>query len=355
MPPQPPAQGFDFSKLPSDPTFQSMTPTQQALYLKAVSPDFAGMNAADQLGYLSHLHDVTGQQVQASMAKANPLLAGNVTMGPEKAPPLSMRISNALKPFMAHPIDAILNSHPIDAIANAMETAIPVAPSEEGTLRARTSDVVRNAGQLFDALAPEVLTLGGVPVSPEMMASDALAGKVGELSSLVASKIPSTARATELFKNVSSVAGKNPVTVTNDLSKALTDIQQAADTGSSMPQAARKLVLRLTNPDAGPLTYDEGRQFASNISRLSADEGMRLTPNMKRLLGNLRVALNGTVEQTAADAGKLTEYQQAMKNYRNAARAKDVASTVAKRYVIPGMEGYLGYRLLGDLLHRYTP
>ena len=71
-----------------------------------------------------------------------------------------------------------------------------------------------------------------------------------------------------------------------------------------MPQAVRQFLARVTDPDQGQLTFGEARDFASNISRLSANETQRLTPVIAREVANMRVALNQSLAQTAGQAGK---------------------------------------------------
>src|SRR5207253_11041554 len=96
-------------------------------------------------------------------------------------------------------------------------------------------------------------------------------------------------------------------------------IQQLADRGASMPQAVSKFLRRITDPEKAEMTYEEARDFASNISRLSANEFQRLSPVVAKEVAGLRVTLNRAVADAAGKAGKGQEYAQAMTEY---ARAK---------------------------------
>lgn len=156
------------------------------------------------------------------------------------------------------------------------------------------------------------------------------AGAVGLVKAL-----PSVERAGEAFKEVSAAAGSHTVPVTNALSDALMQYHQLVETGGSRSLAVSKLLNRLTIPEKGPLTYDEARLFASNISRLSADEAQRLTPVMKRAVGQIAGSLGDAISATAESAGKLEQYQAAMKEY---AQAKNLADKLAilKKYAIRG-------------------
>lgn len=136
-----------------------------------------------------------------------------------------------------------------------------------------------------------------------------------------AQAIPQTARAAKNFQAVMGAAKDLPVDITAPGNVALR-IQQLAERGGSMPMAVRKFLVRITDPDQGPLTYEQARDFASNISRLSANEYGRLTPVISREVANLRVALNQAIGQTASRAGKGAEYAAAMNEYAKAMRLR---------------------------------
>src|SRR5579872_1535255 len=165
---------------------------------------------------------------------------------------------------------------------------------------------------------------------PQVAGAVAPAETFGPLAEGIGRLIPSAKRAAKAFEAVSAVAGDHPVQVTKGLSDSLVGIQQAVDAGSSMPMAVRKMIRRLADQEKGPLTYDEARRFYSNISNLSANETGRLNPNMHRLLGGLRVALNETITQTAKQAGEAERYQNAMREYRRVSQARRVGKYVKK-------------------------
>lgn len=78
------------------------------------------------------------------------------------------------------------------------------------------------------------------------------------------------------------------------------------------------------------MVYEEARDFASNISRLSADEFGRLTPALAREVANLRVVLNKANAMAAKQAGKLDEYEAAMREYAAAMRVRSYVDTAIK-------------------------
>lgn len=155
-------------------------------------------------------------------------------------------------------------------------------------------------------------------------------------------------RAGENFKQAAAAAKDNPVPITDELSGALSRYQQLVDAGGSRALSVNKLLNRVTSPDKGPLTYGEARDFYSNISRLSADEMQRLTPVMKQQIGAIRAALNNAVQGTANQAGVGPQYSQAMSEFAQAARNKDLATKAAKigAGAAVGHEAYGLYRKL---------
>ncbi len=156
----------------------------------------------------------------------------------------------------------------------------------------------------------------------------------GPAVSSAAEMIPSRAAAGRAFEEVMQAAGQHPVNLTAS-SEPLTRVYELAQRGTSLPQAAGKLLRRVTDPEQGPLTYKEARDFASNLSRLSSNEAQRLNPSMKRAVAQLSHAFNQDVGQTAHAAGKGSEYAQAMKEYAKASQLRNAGIWAAKRIGIP--------------------
>jgi methyl-accepting chemotaxis protein len=96
-----------------------------------------------------------------------------------------------------------------------------------------------------------------------------------------------------------------------------------------MPMVVRKFLGRITDPAKTDLTYEEARDFASNISRLSADEYGRLTPVVAREVASLRATLNRSIADAAAKVGKLAEYRSAMREYAQAMHLQEMISDAA--------------------------
>ena len=159
--------------------------------------------------------------------------------------------------------------------------------------------------------------------------------------------MPTTAKAGAKFQRVMSAAKDVPVDMAKPGDAALR-IHELAERGASMPQVVRKLLRRTTDPNQGPMTYEEARDFLSNISRLSADEAQRLTPVIKRQVAQLRSALDEAVEHAAGTVGKGQEYRSAMTEYRRASQIRSAAGK-AKNVAVKGAIGTAAYQLAKSL------
>jgi len=143
------------------------------------------------------------------------------------------------------------------------------------------------------------------------------------------SKLPNAARAGQAFQTAKAAAGDVPIDVTAPGNTAL-KIQQMAESGGSQPKVIRDFVRRTTDPAKGPMTYSEARDFYSNASRLSVDETNRLTPAMKRQVGQFTRDLGKSVQGAADQAGVGKEYSGAMKEYRGAMKMSEFTDTLKK-------------------------
>lgn len=214
-------------------------------------------------------------------------------------------------------------------------------------LQGAVANVVNRVGRGGDPKLREILNAPPVAETADaMQAPDNFAGQMGGLVPTVAEMaipgpgvvkggkaavglIPNAARAGEKFQEVMGAAKNIPIDV-KDVGDAALRIQQLADRGGSMPLAVRKLLNRLTDPNKAAMTYEESRDFASNISRLSINEFGRLTPNVAREVANLRVTLNQANAKAAELAGKGAEYKSAMREYAQAMKLRDAVDAAIK-------------------------
>ena len=162
-----------------------------------------------------------------------------------------------------------------------------------------------------------------VPTVAEMAIPVGGAVKVGKGA---INALPSAVRAGKKFEDVLGAAKNVPIDVA-DVGDAALRIQQLADRGGSMPMAVRKILLRMTDPKKSGMVYEESRDFASNISRLSKDEYGRMTPVVAREVAKLSASLNKANAAAAQAAGKGAEYKAAMREYARAMRIQDAISS----------------------------
>lgn len=139
----------------------------------------------------------------------------------------------------------------------------------------------------------------------------------------------SKARAGENIQAVAQAAQGAPVGVEGVGREGLRALELQA-TGGRMPRAATQLMRRITDPNAGNLTFDEARDFYSNLSRLSANEFNTLNPTMQRQLGAMRQALHEALVESAETVGKGQQYAAGVKEYARAGKAADYGKRAAK-------------------------
>lgn len=146
--------------------------------------------------------------------------------------------------------------------------------------------------------------------------------------------IPSTARAGQKFQQVMGAARHVPINTDAPGQVGLRIMQLAERGGGSMPRPVSQFLQRITSPNKTPLAYEEARDFASGISRLSANEFQRLSPVVAREVAELRVTLNKAVAEAASKAGQGRTYSEAMTEYAKAMKLRgliDDVVTGAKR------------------------
>lgn len=211
------------------------------------------------------------------------------------------------------------------------------------------------AGAGAGSVGSQLLNKGSV--SPQQTAGDITNyGVAPELAGTTLYKTLRTLGASsqyagQVLQQLKKVGPKSEVPVGNS-GKALQEIMAENNAGSSMPQVVRRFLQRVTNPEQGPLTYEEARRFYSNASRLSADESNRLSPNMKRLLGDFREGLHQDILANRAQFGVAEPYQQAVEEYHTAKVVSSRAKTAAKiggAAVGTAAAGGIGYKLVQAL------
>jgi len=127
-------------------------------------------------------------------------------------------------------------------------------------------------------------------------------------------------RAGQLFDKVRDVTGGAAVEISDEMSAAATRIQELKDAGAKgMPRVISKFISTVTDPNQGPLSYNQARDFYSNVSRLSANEYSQMAPQMTAAVGKFARAFKDSIQATAESAGMGDTLNEAMQMY---ARAK---------------------------------
>lgn len=112
----------------------------------------------------------------------------------------------------------------------------------------------------------------------------------------------------------------------------------------NVPRVARSLGKRIAS---GPLSVEKARLYYPAVSRGSAAEGARLTPNMQRLLGGLKAPLNEAITAAAETVGKGEQYASGMKEYARGSKVARFASENAA----PALKAALKRLLQGTALY----
>ena len=176
-----------------------------------------------------------------------------------------------------------------------------------------------------------------------------LGGAADAAGAPLLAKIPTRAKAGAMFQNVMAKAGDQPVWMQNsgaELNRAL----ELADRGGTKPTTVSKLARRVGNVNNAPMNYGEARDFATNLSDLSADEKMALKPVMRRQVGKLSRAFNQDVGDAASRAGVGDQYTQAMRDYARASQLRNAATTAAKWAVPVAVGGGIASKLAHTLI-----
>jgi hypothetical protein len=162
--------------------------------------------------------------------------------------------------------------------------------------------------------------------------------ELGGLGGEVAKELPTRANAGRIFESVMKDAGDKPVQLTRAM-EPLERAQQLSARGGGTVSAADNLYKRINT--VNPLDYREARDWASNLSRISAQDKMSASPSLRAEVGKLSHAFNQDVGDTAASVGHGEDYAKAMRNYRIASTVGDVADR-AKKFAVPAALGAAG-------------
>lgn len=207
----------------------------------------------------------------------------------------------------------------------------PVAPPKDASrgMWPQSTSGPRTVMQRALQEHPDAVVMGE-PILPTGVVGSVLAAGAAAKAAQLAKSIPTRARAGAKFEQVMSAVGDKPVDVGGGVGQSVLRVSELAERGGSMPKAVRDLLKRATDPTKPEPTYREMRDFYSNISALSSKEAQRLSPIVRRELGNMRVALDAALAKTAASGGQEAAYRAAMREYAVASRMREFTKAAAK-------------------------
>ena len=163
--------------------------------------------------------------------------------------------------------------------------------------------------------------------------------------------LPSEARAIQNFETVAQKANKIRIN-TKDVESAADKLYDLSKYGApDPPKVVRDLVARITDPNQPPLTFEEGRKFYSNATRLSSTELQGMTPQVKKAVVDLTRSLKSSLSDAASSVGVGDEFFNAMSEYHKAMKAKEMIEEVKDILVKKGI-GALGAGALGGYAAR---
>lgn len=148
----------------------------------------------------------------------------------------------------------------------------------------------------------------------------------GKIAGIVTGRAAKTAGG-ELFNTVSKAASDANLTVdANAAFDAAQKIAENADQAGRNVLGIRKFMNRVTDPDKGPLTYEEARGFYKNIGDLSVSEKNALNKPTKRLVVGFLKELDTGIRGAAESIGQGENYSKAMELYHTGAQRADFVS-----------------------------
>lgn len=324
--PQPQAATADvdqFMKGVESPPTVERGPTPASLHAR-MQPGHAGVaawlqNAADDIRYGTNTTNI-GSFLQKLGAPGTSIGAPGETGELVASVPLGgLQAAKGATELVSSPWAT--GSPEISAVPATPETsAKPGAPA--------TLTPGQQAWQGTKDIAGGLLQASQIPAA--FVGPDVAAAAAGKTAQAI---IPNAEHAGALFDEVMQAAAKLPVD-TSIPGDAVLRAQQLKERGGSLPKVMKDFLSRVTDPGQPQLTYDEARDFYSNATRLSAQQASKIAPVMKRQLETFREALNASLQQTATQAGKGTQYFNAMQEYSRAMKIQNAKNILKKAGII---------------------
>ena len=226
--------------------------------------------------------------------------------------------AGAIPEMLAHPIDTAKQAFGMSPVGEAWNAAHGQAPPGADIAKS----FKEHPEETLESTAGNIV--GGIDAAGLM--PEALA------------RVPTKEGAGRLFQSVMNEAGDKPVQLTRAM-EPLERAQQLSARGHGTVSALDNLYKRINT--INPLDYREARDWASSLSRLSAQDKMSASPSLRAQVGQLSHAFNEDVGDTAESVGRGPEYRRGMRDYRIASTVGDIAEK-GKKYAVPAALGAAG-------------
>lgn len=185
-------------------------------------------------------------------------------------------------------------------------------------------------------------TIGNTIGSTAALAGGAAAGEAGEG---LLNKIPTRAKAGDIFNRIGEQLKDQPVNLTES-AQPLQRVAELGERGGTLPTPANRFLQRSQMIE--PLTYPEARDYQSNLSSLSReDEGMK--GPMRGGVKQLNKAFYNDIKNAADAKGLGEDYANAMNMNRRAAQLNHAFKAGGKA-AAAGAVGAGTYKLVKDLI-----
>ena len=275
---------------------------------------------------------------------------GGVPLAQLEQSPMSTPAAAEAKPIVdKNAIASELGGVPIPGFARATQEKAPLTPQQQAEAMAS-----RKSGPEFDAKKQLAVFLEahgkkleeGVKGMGVMAVTEGVGASLG---AIIGKIIPSAARAGQKFDIVAKAANQIPLDTTA-AGKAITRASELRERGSTLPKVMRDFV-KASETGKPPITYEIGRDFASNAGALSKREATALNAKMHRQVAEFAHAMKTANREAAAKAGMEKLYDAAMKEYRQASNIKEAGEIIKKWGVRAlfaaglGSAGAAGYEL----------
>jgi hypothetical protein len=206
-----------------------------------------------------------------------------------------------------------------------------VASLPLGGLKAAQGNMEMFAGHPWEGTKDMISgTLQASTIPGSFIAPEAAPRGAQMLEDAVAA-FPTKGKAQALFNGVSNAIGDVPVRGTAPARTTAIQAKGFANTGAQMPKVLSDFLARTEEGPLNPaLSFDEGRNFYSNATGMSAADKMATNPSMHRYIGQFTGDLGEALHNVAGAHGQGAQYEQAMQMWQRVKRLEEFVDNAKK-------------------------